>query len=290
MTLDAAQRACFAERGYAVLPGWATPAEVASLRTQCDALLDAFDPSDNPSVFSTTRQKTQHSGDEFFLRSATNVSCFLEADALDASGRLVVDKRLAVNKVGHALHDAPPFASFCRSAKMRALLRLVAGMEAPAPCQSMLILKHARVGGVVVPHQDAAFLRTDPVDTVVGFWVALDEATRANGCLWALPSSHAAGVAARFELSPADRTTRWAGEPPAWDFGADGGPHEGWVPLEAAPGDVVLLHGALVHASERNASGQGRRALSVHYVEASSSWAPTNWLQTGAPFTPLDSE
>ena len=34
-------------------------------------------------------------------------------------------------------------------------------------------------------HQDCTFLYTDP-PTVVGLWVALEDATKDNGCLWTI--------------------------------------------------------------------------------------------------------
>lgn len=45
------------------------------------------------------------------------------------------------------------------------------------------------IGGEVVPHQDNTFLYTEPT-TCVGLWLALEDATKENGCLWALPASH----------------------------------------------------------------------------------------------------
>lgn len=40
-----------------------------------------------------------------------------------------------------------------------------------------------------VPHQDSTFLYTDP-PSCVGLWLALEDATRANGCLWGLKGIH----------------------------------------------------------------------------------------------------
>ena len=68
--------------------------------------------------------------------------------------------------------------------------------NAPAPLlpcrlQSMLIFKQPFVGGEVVPHQDSCFVTTDPL-SCVGIWLALEDATRDNGCLWTLPGAPAA--------------------------------------------------------------------------------------------------
>ena len=60
------------------------------------------------------------------------------------------------------------------------------GPPPPGWPQSMLIFKQPYVGGEVVPHQDSSFIATDPL-SCVGIWLALEDAMRSNGCLWALP-------------------------------------------------------------------------------------------------------
>lgn len=49
------------------------------------------------------------------------------------------------------------------------------------------------IGGEVVPHQDNSFLYTDP-PTCTGLWLALEDATVTNGCLWAIPGSHKGNI------------------------------------------------------------------------------------------------
>lgn len=43
---------------------------------------------------------------------------------------------------------------------------------------------------LVTPHQDATFLHTEPLGRVLGLWIALEDATVNNGCLWFIPGSH----------------------------------------------------------------------------------------------------
>ena len=62
----------------------------------------------------------------------------------------------------------------------------------------MYIFKQAFVGGEVCPHQDGAFLYTEP-QTCIGFWWPLDDCVKENGCLWAVPGSHNEGVKRRFK-------------------------------------------------------------------------------------------
>lgn len=42
----------------------------------------------------------------------------------------------------------------------------------------------------VSPHQDASFLYTEPLGRVLGMWIAVEDATLGNGCLWFIPGSH----------------------------------------------------------------------------------------------------
>lgn len=42
----------------------------------------------------------------------------------------------------------------------------------------------------VTAHQDATFLHTEPLGRVMGLWIALEDATVNNGCLWFIPGSH----------------------------------------------------------------------------------------------------
>ena len=42
---------------------------------------------------------------------------------------------------------------------------------------------------------------TEPVK-LIGFWIALEDATLENGCLWFAPGSHLSGVHRRFIRNP----------------------------------------------------------------------------------------
>lgn len=41
----------------------------------------------------------------------------------------------------------------------------------------------------MTPHQDATFLYTEPLGRVMGVWIALEDATVNNGCLWFIPGT-----------------------------------------------------------------------------------------------------
>jgi len=287
--LTSEQVARFRKDGFLVLEGFATPDEVRAMLTRADELVDGFDPATHPrSVFSTVDQK--RTSDAYFLDSGNHVSFFFEERAFDRDGKLAQDKRLSINKMGHAMHDLDPtFRAFSRSEKMAALLASLE-VNKPVPVQSMYIFKNPVIGGEVVPHQDSTFLHTRPA-TCVGVWVALEDCTKTNGCLWALPESHAAGVRRRMTVrrepgaSPATGAIGFEGEYPDWL--AEQG--DQFVPIECPAGTAVLLHGENVHYSAPNTSDASRHAYSVHFVDGDAKWSESNWLRRdeGFPFEPL---
>ena len=112
----------------------------------------------------------------------------------------------------------------------------------------MHIFKQPHIGGEVTCHQDATFLSTDP-QSVMGLWVALEDATLDNGCLWAEPGGHRGPlrqVFSRAGASDADGTRFTELDPTPLPPPGPDGP---LVPLEVAAGTMVVLHGRLPHWS-----------------------------------------
>lgn len=200
--LDSDTRARFERDGFLVLERLIPEAACDRLRAAADALVAALDPTTVQSVFSSRNQDA--TTDDYFLDSADKVHFFFEEEAFDEDGGLHRPKELSINKIGHALHDRDPlFAAFSRQGAFRAIVQAL-GLERPLLMQSMYIFKQPHIGGEVLPHQDATFLYTDPVSVVV-LWVALEDADRTNGCLFALPGGHRAGLKARFRAPPGRR-------------------------------------------------------------------------------------
>lgn len=125
-----------------------------------------------------------------------------------------------------------------------------------------------RIGGEVVPHQDSSFLFTTPL-SCIGIWLAIEDATCTNGCLWALPGSHKGVLARRFVRAPDGGVTF---NKPAGDW-----PIEDGVALEVRAGTLVVLHGQLVHWSSENTSAVSRHAYSMHIVDGATEYARDNW-------------
>jgi phytanoyl-CoA hydroxylase len=277
--LNPQQLAAWHRDGFLVLPGFKRAGELAALRHRAHELVQAFDEQAPRSVF-TTRDQARLAADRAFLDSARGIHCFFEEEALDETGRLRQAKALSINKIGHALHDLDPvFDAFSRGPELADLADDL-GLREPLLVQSMVIFKQPGIGGEVRWHQDATFLHDTPV-SVTGFWFALEDATRDNGCLWAEPGGHRGPLRELFERSGGD------GEPRLALRTLDATP---WpdtqraTPLEVAAGTLVCLHGLLPHYSAPNRSAQSRQAYSVHAVSAKSCWSSRNWLQfAGVP-------
>jgi len=129
--------------------------------------------------------------------------------------------------------------------------------------QSMLFFKAAGKPGQAW-HQDEDYIPTRD-RSLIGAWIAMDDATIENGCLWIIPGSHKPGILWKQEWH-GDRSFDCALE-------AQGFPYTvaDEVPVEVKKGSVVLFNGYTLHRSLPNRARSGyRRALVNHYMSAES--------------------
>ena len=259
-----------ASLGVSHLSG-AVPAELrARLQSQIDTWVEHFDPQEHRAVFTSDGAHLENQ--TYFLASARNVSCFLEAGAVDAQGQLTCDKHRAINKIGHALHDYSE--AFAELARLPAFAKHLAqrGAQAWELMQTMVIMKPPHIGGQVNWHQDGTFL-IDQQQGCLGIWIALEDADSGNGCLQFGPSQP---LSQRMETDHASGQTQFVelGTP---SVNAPEKPI--FAPCQA--GDAVVFDGLTPHASAPNTSALSRRAITLHFKPADSEWLPCNWLQRG---------
>jgi len=258
--------------GCLVIEEFMTVSECQVLKHAADRLVDEFEPNEAATIFST--RDARHAKSEYFETSGDKIRCFLEEDAVDDAGRLIVPKSQAINKIGHALHDLDPVFERFSYQPLLATLTKQLGLSDPLLLQSMLIFKQPSIGGEVTWHQDGTFLFTEP-QSVIGFWFALEDATLENGCLWILPGQHDRGLRSRFMRQ--DGSLQMVDYPDARDFDESKA-----VPLEVPAGTLVVLHGSLPHYSAPNLSQKSRYAYTLHAISASAAYPESNWLQRGS--------
>jgi len=259
----------FQTDGFLILRDFNTPAECDALIQRAQQLADDFNYNGHPSVFQTNEQS--RTSDDYFLDSGDKISFFFEKNAFDESGGLKTDLFHSLNKIGHALHDLDPvFNSFSRSPQMKKLATGL-GLNECLLIQSMMIFKHARVGGEVDIHQDAAFLYTEP-RSCIGFWFALEDATIQNGCLWAKPGGHNTLLRSWFRKKDGGGTESFVLNTEPYSM-------EGMIPMEVKKGTCIVLDGLLPHYSLPNTSGRSRQAYAIHTIDSKAQYPQSNWLQ-----------
>ncbi|XP_034092944.1 phytanoyl-CoA dioxygenase domain-containing protein 1 isoform X2 [Gymnodraco acuticeps] len=195
----------YLEEGYVVLDGLLTPQECDELRQRMGDMVEEMDvPQHCRTTFSTNHDeqlKTQGNAD-YFITSGDKIRFFFEKGVFDDKGDFIVPKQRSLNKVGHALHAYEPlYKKVTHSPKVQGLAKKL-GLISPVILQSMFIFKQPGIGGEVTPHQDATFLYTEPLGRVMGLWIALEDATENNGCLWFIPRSHNSGISRRMVRTP----------------------------------------------------------------------------------------
>jgi phytanoyl-CoA hydroxylase len=329
----------FQANGFLHVKGFVTLESCNEMKDEMRRLVrERWHPDNDAKIeeFGTDAKRNAERGD-YFLESSDRVHFFAEPAALEtmplternasAEGapppRLRPEYRgeghnkvLALNKAGHALHlkgQSKVFHSYSHSPEIVELVTDL-GWKDPVIPQSMYIFKQARTGGPVTSHQDSTFLFTDPHQSCLGLWLALDDATLENGCLWVRPKSHRETVRRQYKRNPAhfgpesiqacsndvrgDSTTPkfvmedltasdprrkavpWDGKLP--DNGLRGLLDAGFVPVECRAGDLLAFCGTLDHLSLDNGSDKARHTFQLHLVEGPSenvSWSPSNWLQ-----------
>lgn len=129
--------------------------------------------------------------------------------------------------------------------------------------QSMLFIKASGKPGQAW-HQDEDFIPTRD-RTLIGAWIALDDATVENGCLWMIPGSHKHGTLWPMQVQQ-DSRFDCSAESHSFPY-----KDEDAVAVEVKAGSIVFFNGYTLHRSLPNTTKSGyRRALVNHYMSAES--------------------
>ena len=164
-----------------------------------------------------------------------------------------LEKRKAARKIhGFVDCDSHLNSMFYNQDLLQVLARFMD--DEPLHLQDMALLKPSDFGSEKPWHQDCAYFNYPLGTTVIGVWIALDQATSENGCMHIAPGSHKEPMIhfKRRDWQICD--TDVSGE------------NDTLVPLE--PGGCLFFHGLMHHGTPANFSRSQRRALQFHYRPA----------------------
>ena len=224
--VDADFVAHYQELGFAVLKGALSPDEIASVNAEAAHLAREFVAAREPSSAASSD-------------SVREVHCI------------------------HYPHKKSDLLT-----QMLAHPRLIEGLTSVVgpnlkAMQSMFFVKAEGKPGQAW-HQDEHFIPTRD-RSLTAAWIALDDATVENGCLWVLPGSHRRGV-----LYP-DREAddlRFDCNTEAYGYPYQ---DDDAVAVQIPAGAALFFNGYLLHRSLPNSGRHGtRRALVNHYMRAES--------------------
>ncbi|XP_044748413.1 phytanoyl-CoA dioxygenase domain-containing protein 1 isoform X1 [Coccinella septempunctata] len=263
--------------GFAVIENLFTSQECEEMIKEIRQVIQTTNNATKRVIFKATAENdAPQAKEKYFLDSAHKISFFFEEGSVDEDGKLAVaEEYLALNKIGHALHALNGvFGKYTFDERIKNICRSLDLVD-PKVCQSMFIFKNPRIGGEVTPHQDASYLHTSP-QSLYGIWIALEDATIENGCLWFHKGSHKGPLFKRLIRNPdksSDILTIYTGENIEFN-------EENYVPVSVNKGSCVVIHGKVLHFSKPNTSPISRNIYTFHvYDDHQTTFSEENWTQ-----------
>ena len=163
---------------------------------------------------------------------------------------------LAYRKV-QGLERDPLFRALVQHPRFREICAHEYGAHAAISIFRAMVMNKPASQGTVLPwHQDAGDVWKLDRDPVVTIWVALDAATRANGCMQIVSGTQRLGLLSHFGSTLSDENV------------ARHCPEDAIEYLEVEAGEAILMHNWLLHRSDVNRTSAPRRAFTVCYMDA----------------------
>jgi ectoine hydroxylase-related dioxygenase (phytanoyl-CoA dioxygenase family) len=223
VTLDAAQLAAYRRTGHLTVANVFAPAEMDA------AIADA-----------------QAWGEEFLggLGEAER-KWYLDAGVA----------RQVLRKLDNPAYHRPAFRRLAKDPKLVSLVEAIIGPGVTVYF-SQIFFKPPEGGGPKPVHQDNYYFGPKDRDEMVTAWVALDDATVENGCLFFGEGTN---------LGPVVPHASPPGEPFNLLIPDDVAAPQAMTPAPVSKGGVSFHHGNTYHQSGRNLSPRWRRAVAFHY-------------------------
>lgn len=194
-----------------------------------------------------------------------------------------IENTLVVNRIGHGLHlqdELPQTSSLIyKNQNLHKLLQSL-GYSHPVCILSVYIPKHPNgFGSEVRPHQESTFAHTNPLSSLV-LWVALEDATIENACMWGLLGSHKMPLKYVSMVDHVQKTRiyRQINNVEIPEFNTF---ENTYTPLQVNAGDALIFNGNFVHCSAQNKSFGSRKAITFQFVETyKTEFSAFNWIRS----------
>lgn len=168
----------------------------------------------------------------------------------DASGTML-------RKLDEPVFHRPVFREMAESPELISIVEQLIGSGVTV-FFSQVFCKPPEVGGPKPVHQDNFYFGPDNLDATLTVWIALDDATVENGCLFYGDGSHLGSIYPH--VAPPD-------QPFNLQVGAEKITDYEMTPAPVAAGGVSFHHGNTWHQSSSNTSSRPRRAVALHYLQ-----------------------
>jgi len=160
------------------------------------------------------------------------------------------DGQPVLRKVANPFKNDPAFRRIFTSRKVLGVVHDLLGPELYYHSSKMMC-KPPKVGRRKPWHQDFGYW-PDMQPQQLTLWVAVDAATRENGCMQLIPESHKRGLIKHEQIED-------------WQIREDGIEDEQILHAEMEPGDALFFDVLTLHASDPNRSDDSRLSAIIDY-------------------------
>lgn len=161
-----------------------------------------------------------------------------------------------LRKLDNPVFHRPVFRQLAKSPILLSLVEDLIGADLRV-FFSQVFLKPPEAGGPKPVHQDNFYFGPADRDRVLTVWIAIDEATTENGCLFFADGSHRTAVLPH--VAPPD-------EPFNLQLPAEDAARFDMTAAPVSRGGVSFHHGNTLHQSSANRSRNPRRAVAMHFL------------------------
>jgi ectoine hydroxylase-related dioxygenase (phytanoyl-CoA dioxygenase family) len=188
----------------------------------------------------------------------------------EANRNLLGASERIVTQVVNIFEAEPAFRQHLYNPNIVPLIAQLTDCDTVRVWHDQIQVKPPFIGGPTGWHQDHPYWPIIEPSDLISAWMALEDATIENGCMWMVPGSHKWGPInggtigqKEDELTP-NPNPEWLPEHAKVEI----------VPIEVPAGHVALHHCLTWHGAPPNKSAKNRPAIAVHYMPGYTRYQP----------------